>query len=300
MRRALAFLLAVSALTPLPVAAARAMPAAAPKLERRAYIDGPWGQIHVRIAGPENGPTILLIHKMVWSSIEFAHVQPLLAARGIRSIAVDLPGYGLSDEPASQPSAEDYADAMIPVLDALHVRRAVVAGTDTGATIAAAFGLRHPDRTADLILEGLPIFKGKMLEELLAEPEFDRTAEPDAATLIARWRMIDAMGKGSLSSELMQTGILQFFGAGPHYLYGHQAIFRYDLEAALGTLRVPVMLLSYPGDQLHAQAVAAQAAHPAFTLTEIDAPRMMADFQFPQPWAKAVADRMMAQDSAAR
>jgi pimeloyl-ACP methyl ester carboxylesterase len=300
MRRALALVLAVSALAPLPVAAPKAMPPAAPKTERRAYIEGPWGQIHVRIAGPENGPTILLIHKMVWSSVEFTHVQPLLAERGIRSIAVDLPGYGLSDEPAAQPSADDYADAMIPVLDALHVHRAVVAGTDTGATIAAAFGLRHPDRTADLILEGLPIFKGKMLEDLLAEPEFDRTAKRGAATLIARWGMIDAMGGGSLSPELMQTGILQFFGAGQHYLYGHQAIFRYDLEAALGKLRVPVMLLSYPGDQLHAQAVAAKAAHPAFTLIEIDAPRMMADFQFPQLWARAVADRTSSRDDTVR
>lgn len=189
---------------------------------------------------------------------------------------------------------------MLVVLDRLGVKRAVIAGTDTGATIAAAFGLRHPERTADLILEGLPIFTGEALAELLREPVFDRTARPDAATLVERWRMVDAMAKGTLSPDQIQTGILQFFGAGPHYLYGHQAIFRYDLASTLGELKVPVMLLTYPGDQLHAQAVAAKRAHPQFTLVDIGAPRMMADYQTPAPWAAAVADRVLARDAAAR
>ena len=287
--------------TPIPATPPAAPPpATAPHGERRAYIDGPWGQIHVRIAGPDDGPTVVLIHKMVWSSIEFARVQPLLAARGIRSIAIDLPGYGLSDEPPGQPSADDYADALLPVLDQLHIRRAVIAGTDTGATIAAAFGLRHPERTADLILEGLPIFHGALLQQLRAEPEFDRTAKPGGATLLSRWQAIDAMAKGTLPPDAIQTGILQFFTAGPHYLYGHRAIFSYDLENALGRLTVPVLLLTYPGDQLRAQAHAANAAHPSFALVDIGAPQMMADFQTPALWATAVADRMLARDRAAR
>ena len=37
-----------------------------------------------------------MLHKMVWSSVQFEKVQPLLAAQGIRSAAVDLPGYGMS------------------------------------------------------------------------------------------------------------------------------------------------------------------------------------------------------------
>lgn len=288
------------AIAPMAAANAQSVTPAASVAEHRAYVDGPWGQIHVRIAGPADGPTVLLIHKMVWSSVEFARVQPLLAARGIRSIAVDLPGYGLSDEPPRQPTAEDYADALLPVLDQLHVHRAVIAGTDTGATIAAVFGLRHPDRTADLILEGLPIFKGKTLQTLLAEPEFDRTARPDGATLMARWHMIDAMAKGTLPPDAIQTSILQFFTAGSHYLYGHRAIFGYDLEAALNQLKSPVMLLTYPGDQLEPQARAAKSAHPAFTLVDIGAPRMMADYQTPAPWATALADRIITRDQAAR
>jgi len=261
----------------------------------RAYVDGRWGQVHVRVAGPESGPTVVLVHKMVWSSIEFSKAQPWLAARGIRSIAVDLPGYGLSDSPEAQPSADDYADDLIPVLDHFKVTKAVMVGANTGATLVAAFALRHPDRTAAIVMDGPPIFEGQALKQLLAEPEFDRSAKPGGATLIARWNEVAALGKnGALTDEAIQTGILQFFQAGSHYLYGHQAIFRYALKPTLDRLAVPVLLVTYPGDQLHAVALATKQAHPAFTLKEIGWTGMTADYQAPKEWADAVADYTLA------
>jgi pimeloyl-ACP methyl ester carboxylesterase len=152
----LTFLLAAAGL-----ALAAPTTAAAPKPAYRAYVDGRWGQIHVRVAGPATGPTVVLVHKMVWSSIEFAKAQPRLAALGIRSIVVDLPGYGLSDGPAAQLSAEDYADDLLPILNHFKVSRAVMVGANTGATLVAAFAA-SPDadrgggdgRPADLHRQG--------------------------------------------------------------------------------------------------------------------------------------------------
>jgi pimeloyl-ACP methyl ester carboxylesterase len=275
-------------------AGAGAAAAAESGTSRRDYVDGRWGQIHVRVDGPANGPTVVLVHKMVWSSVEFSKAQPFLAARGVRSIAIDLPGYGLSDAPEAQPSADDYADDFLPVLNHFKVKRAVVVGANTGATLAAAFALRHPDRTRAVVMDGPPVFEGEALKQFLAEPEFDRTARPGGATLLARWQEVAALGKnGGLTDEAIQTGILQFFQAGPHYLYGHQAIFRYPLKPALGQLKAPVMLITYPGDQLRAMSVAAKAAHPAFTLKEIGWTGMTADYQSPKEWADAVADYVL-------
>ncbi len=120
----------------------------------RAYVNGRWGQIHVRVYGQAGQPTLILLHKMVWSSLEFEHAQPVLARLGVRSIAVDLPGYGLSDPPPSQPTADDFADDLLPVLEAFRLKKADILGTDTGATVAVAFDKRHPDRVRHLILEG--------------------------------------------------------------------------------------------------------------------------------------------------
>lgn len=269
--------------------------AAAPASTYRAYVEGRWGQIHVRVAGPATGPTVVLVHKMVWSSIEFSKAQPRLAARGIRSIAVDLPGYGLSDGPATQPSAEDYADDLLPILDHFKVKRAVMIGANTGATLVAAFALRHPTRTAAVVMDGPPIFEGKVLTDFMAEKEFDRTPRPHAGALVERWEEIARLGThGALTDEAIQTGLLQFFQAGPNYLYGHQAIGRYPLGAALDTVTAPVMLLTYPGDQLRPVSLALKRAHPGFTLKEIGWTGMTADYQAPGPWADAVADYVLA------
>lgn len=273
------------------LAATPAAFAAKPADGFRAYVDGRWGQIHVRVAGPENGPTVVLVHKMVWSSIEFSKAQPYLTARGIRSIAVDLPGYGLSDSPDAQPSANDFADDLIPVLDHFKVKKAVMVGANTGATLVVAFAIRHPDRTKAIVMDGPPVFEGKALERFLAEPEFDRTARPGGATLLARWNEVAELGKnGGLTDDAIQTGILQFFQAGPHYLYGHQAIFRYPLKAELENVRVPVMMITYPGDQLRAVTLAAKKSHPQYALKEIGWTGMTADFQAPEAWANAIAD----------
>lgn len=260
----------------------------------RAYVAGPWGQIHVRIDGPARGPVVILMHKMVWSSVEFARAQPALARRGVRSVAIDLPGYGLSDAPGSEPSADQYADAILPVLKALGIRRPVLLGANTGATLVAAFALRHPDRARAIILDGPPVFPPEALPGLLAEPEFDRTARPGGAEFVARWHELDAMGKGALEPETIRTGLMQFFAAGPNYLWGHQAIFKYPLGEALGRVRRPVALLTYPGDQLRAQSLALKRQHPEFTLIETPFPRMMADFQDAETWANAVADYVLA------
>jgi pimeloyl-ACP methyl ester carboxylesterase len=262
----------------------------APAKERRAYVDGPWGQIHVRMMGPETGMPIILVHKMVWSSVEFSRALPFLARHGLRAIAVDLPGYGLSDGPEEEPTADQYADALLPVLDQLKIRQAVMLGTNTGATIVTAFALRHRDRTSAIILDGPPVFKGEVLKGLLAEPEFDRRGRPGGAEWTQRWHEVDAMAKGSLSPDAIQTGLLQFFTAGPHYLYGHQAIFKYPLETRLADVAVPVLLLTYPGDQLRSASVSLKTEYPRFSLAETPFPRMMADFQDPGPWADAVAD----------
>ena len=121
-----------SALTLIALACS-ALAADAP--HRKAYIDGPWGQINVRVVGREGDPTVVLVHQMTWSSVQYIHAQDELAARGVRSIAVDIPGYGNSDGPDQPPTAEQYADALLPVLDAFKLQPAILLGTNTGSTL---------------------------------------------------------------------------------------------------------------------------------------------------------------------
>jgi pimeloyl-ACP methyl ester carboxylesterase len=263
----------------------------------RAYIDGAWGQMHVRVAGPKDGAAVILLHKMVWSSVEFEKVQPLLAAAGIRSIAVDIPGYGLSDGPDHEPTAADYANALLPVLDYYHLAKAAFLGVDSGATIVTAFADQHPERVTRLIIDGPPLFDAATTAKLLQEPEFDRTPQPGGAEFTRRWNSVQAsIAPGSLSLEAMHTGELQFFEASPSYLYGHHAIFKYDLLSALKRIKVPTALVNAKGGLQYKTALdIKQHIRPDFDYVELDWPGMMVSFDDPQPWAAAVA-KLVASD----
>ncbi len=69
---------------------------------------------------------------------------------GVAVAAVDARGHGQSDKPAGPYRVETFADDVTGVLDALGWERAVIGGASMGGSVALAFAIRHPGRTAGL------------------------------------------------------------------------------------------------------------------------------------------------------
>lgn len=107
-------------------------------IPRRAYIDGPFGQIHLHSAGEGRLP-LLLLHQSPLSGAMFAAAMGQLAASGIHAVAMDAPGYGASDPPPQQVSAQGYTSSVMAIIDGLGWDRAAILGHHTGAAIATAF-----------------------------------------------------------------------------------------------------------------------------------------------------------------
>src|SRR6195952_880186 len=86
---------------------------------------------------------------------------PVLAARGLRAIALDLVGFGRSDKPAS---IADYSYARhvewvrSAVLDGLGLRDVTLVGQDWGGLIGLRLATENPDRFAAIVAAntGLP------------------------------------------------------------------------------------------------------------------------------------------------
>ena len=67
-------------------------------------------------------------------------------------LAPHLPGFGGTPVPSTQPSIDDYADAVAKELDRARIQRATVIGLSMGGYVALSFWRRHPKRVAGLLL----------------------------------------------------------------------------------------------------------------------------------------------------
>lgn len=115
-------------------------------------------KLHYHEAGVGNGPTIVLLHgggpgASSWSN--FAKNIPVLA-RDFHVIAVDQPGYGLSDKPTEHPQYFVHSSsALKDLLDTLGITERVhLLGNSLGGGAATRFALDYPDRAGKLVLMG--------------------------------------------------------------------------------------------------------------------------------------------------
>jgi len=109
----------------------------------------PCGQIEYAVAG--NGPPLLVVHGAGGGYDQGLDLTEALVQSGFRVIAMSRFGYLRTPLPAdASPAAQ--ADAHACLLDALDIRRAAVFGASAGAPSSMQFALRHPERTAALVL----------------------------------------------------------------------------------------------------------------------------------------------------
>ena len=99
-----------------------------------------------------NGTPLVLVHGIGGSTAGWAAVQPQLAQQ-LRSIAIDVRGFGESDKPDGPVTPELWASDIAGLLDELQIDRAVILGHSMGGVIAQRFALDFPKRVLALILE---------------------------------------------------------------------------------------------------------------------------------------------------
>jgi pimeloyl-ACP methyl ester carboxylesterase len=106
-------------------------------------------------AGPAGGPPVVLLHGWPYDIHSYVDVAPLLASKGYRVIVPYLRGYGttrfLSSETFrnGQPSA--IALDIIALMDALKIKKPVIAGCDWGARTANIIAALWPERCKAMV-----------------------------------------------------------------------------------------------------------------------------------------------------
>ena len=145
--------------------------------------------------GPE---TILCLHGIGANSMGWRFSLAGLS-RQARVIAWNAPGYLLSDNfTADVPTAEQYADVAVALLDALGVSAPVhLAGSSFGSMIAACLAARHPGRVKKLALIGTSRgqrWKGEAGRAQMLAMRAESVAEGGVALALTRSHKLVAPG----------------------------------------------------------------------------------------------------------
>lgn len=121
---------------------------------RRTIEVRPGSRVH--LLGTGSGPPVVLLHG---SGVAAGFFLPLLKRlEGVRALAPDLPGSGLSD-PIDLPRDRYHETAVAwldRLLDALGLDTAALLGHSAGGVLALRYALAHPGRVERLVLIGPP------------------------------------------------------------------------------------------------------------------------------------------------
>ncbi|MGW4567251.1 alpha/beta fold hydrolase [Streptomyces sp. NPDC004561] len=106
-------------------------------------------------AGPATGRPVILLHGWPYDIHSYVDVAPLLAAAGHRVIVPYLRGYGTTTflSPKTFRNAEQavFAQDLIALMNALHIRRPLLGGFDWGARTADIVAALWPERCKALV-----------------------------------------------------------------------------------------------------------------------------------------------------
>ena len=159
----------------------------------RAFVRISEGQVHYRTCGPNSEPAKLPLYMIHASPSSSLNLTPLMAELGEDRwvIAPDTLGFGDSPPPVQDvPNAEDYAESVTRVMDALGLEACDVYGSHTGAHIACELAIRYPARVRWLVFDGIGMFTAEDKADFLAN--YAPEVQPDefGQHLVWAWHFV--------------------------------------------------------------------------------------------------------------
>jgi pimeloyl-ACP methyl ester carboxylesterase len=205
--------------------------------ERDALVAG--RRLHYLDAGT-GGRAFVLVHGMGGRWQHWLETIPTLTEHG-RVLALDLPGFGLSESPAAKVSLDGFADAAAELVRELGVERVVVVGHSMGGPIALRFASRHPDLAEAIVPVGGAVFQFSALLGLHDVARFIAERPRESVAIAAEIATAGlpapvAVRRRIASSPLLRRAVLAPYVLDPAALPADSAALIVDGAGAPGVL----------------------------------------------------------------
>jgi pimeloyl-ACP methyl ester carboxylesterase len=266
--------------------------------------------------GPQTGPPVVLLHGFPQTSASWQASSRLLAAEGLRTIALDQRGYSPGARPAGIEAyhVDRLVEDVVGLLDALHLPSAHLVGHDWGAIVAWHAAVARPDRFRTLTAVSVPHLRGFYEILAAAGPEGEEQRKRSAYVQLFRMEgekaedvllATSARALHDLFAPLPESAIL------PHYaalsqrpaltaaLNWYRAI---DVKqsATLPNVQIPTTFVWSTEDIAIGRPVAeacAQCVEGPYRFVELDGVSHWIPDQAPVELARAVVDRVRSVDN---
>lgn len=265
---------------------------------RRAYTRCRHGQMHYRIAGEAGGDRIpvVLLHQNPSSSFEY---EPLIRALATDRlvVALDTPGYGMSDAPPAPPGMAGYAAAFSDALDALADEDVLTGPIDlygfhTGTLLSCELAIARPDRIRALGLTGIPMFDEASLAQRLAAaddfPELDEEGAVIGDLLSKLWTYVVTSRNSAVPLDKAALNFADKARVLDRFSWAYRGVWSWDFSR-LERVAQPTLLIQ-PAEDLHSVSLEAATRMPSCRVVELpDLDRDIFDIA-PEPIAHELRD----------
>jgi pimeloyl-ACP methyl ester carboxylesterase len=236
---------------------------------RRGFVDVQEGQVHFRHAGLHllgRVRPLVMLHASPGSA---RMLEPLIAAMGVTRpvIAPDTLGNGDSSAPSGgQPEIPYYADAHARAIEALGIEDYDLYGSHTGGNLAIELAVTHPARVKSLILDGISLYTRAEREDMLQHYAPDVRIDAQGSQLQYIWTFVrdaylfwpwyrrEAAARRPLGLPdpgALHDKVIEVLKAVRTYPLSYRAAIRYEKEARLPLIRVPLLFACARSDMLY-------------------------------------------------
>jgi pimeloyl-ACP methyl ester carboxylesterase len=193
---------------------------------------------------------VVFLHGWARRGQDFAVCARELAALGVSSVALDLPGFGSSPPPTVAGGARHYAGLVAPVLAQISAEPVVLVGHSYGGTIATVLAADDPHLVSGLVLTGAPVLRPSATSRSRAPWRFRLTRSLHARGMISAQRMEAARQRYGSNDYRHASGLMRDVLV---------ASVNESYEDELARVRVPVVMVWGELDRDVPEIIATQA-----------------------------------------